>query len=282
MPDPTAPRLNKWPFLLGDGLLAATAVIIYSQANRPLGTLELCLVVSCVAFGAALSLLPFVLEYRTTSKMAEAAALTNVVSQVSQMESVAAQIATATGRWSAVQEEAEKVSAAAKTISDRMTAELKSFTEFMQRANDSEKTSLRLEVEKARRGESDWLQVLMRVLDHVYAIYSGAVKSGQPNLVEQLSHFQNACRDAARRVGMVPFVAAPAEPFDPKRHQVGEGNGTPPEGATVASTVATGYTFQGRLLRPALVLLNDSTTLAAEPVKTPASAPRPSGQAELL
>ena len=34
-----------------------------------------------------------------------------------------------------------------------------------------------------------------------------------------------------------------------------EGHTAPPEGATVAETVATGYTFQGRLLRPALVRL---------------------------
>ena len=64
---------------------------------------------------------------------------------------------------------------------------------------DVDLRKVRLEVEKLRRAEGEWLQVLVRVLDHVYALHLGALRSGQPNLIEQLSNFQNACRDAARR-----------------------------------------------------------------------------------
>ena len=90
----------------------------------------------------------------------------------------------------------------------------------MQRANDSERATLRLEVEKLRRAEADWLQVLVRMLDHVYALHQGALRSGQPMLIEQVGNFQNACRDAARRVGLTPFTANEAEPFDAQRHQL--------------------------------------------------------------
>jgi hypothetical protein len=59
-------------------------------------------------------------------------------------------------------------------------------------------------------------------------------------------------------VGLAPFAAGPAETFDAQRHQVADGNSEPPADAVVAETLATGYTFQGRLLRPALVRLQKS------------------------
>jgi hypothetical protein len=85
-----------------------------------------------------------------------------------------------------VQEGADKVARTSKEIAERMSAEAKAFMEFMQKANDSEKANLRLEVDKLRRSETDWLQVLVRMLDHVYALHLGAIRSGQPALIAQL------------------------------------------------------------------------------------------------
>jgi molecular chaperone GrpE (heat shock protein) len=144
-----------------------------------------------------------------------------------------------------------------------MGAEAKAFTQFMERANDGERATLRLEVEKLRRAEKEWLEVLVRVMDHVYALQRGAQRSGQPTLIEQLGNFQNACREAARRVGLTPFVASPAEPFDKQRHQLVDGNAVPQDGGKVAETVAAGYTFQGRLLRPAIVQLENNGSSAS-------------------
>jgi hypothetical protein len=59
----------------------------------------------------------------------------------------------------------------------------------------SGKNHLRLEIEKLRRGEGEWLQVMVRVLDHVQALHLAGQRSGQRNLIEQLTHFQNSCRD---------------------------------------------------------------------------------------
>jgi molecular chaperone GrpE (heat shock protein) len=154
-----------------------------------------------------------------------------------------------------------------------MTAEVQSFTEFMQQANEKERGTLRIEVEKLRRAEADWLQVLVRTLDHVFALHQGALRSGQPGLIEQLGHFQNACRDAARRVGLTPFSANEAEPFDPQRHQLVDGAAQPAPDAVVAQTIAAGYTFQGRLIRPALVSLRETPAAVSAPA--PEAAPTP-------
>ncbi|HWX19556.1 MAG TPA: nucleotide exchange factor GrpE [Candidatus Binatia bacterium] len=269
MQKPIEPGLTKWPFFLGDALLLGAAGFVYHQSKPPMGLWEMALAVGCVAAGAILSIVPFLLEHRAAVKLVEAGMLTSVVSQIQNLEAIAGQISGATGRWQDVQDGAEKTSAAAKGIADRMTAEAKAFTEFMQRANDTEKATLRLEAEKLRRAETEWLQVLVRLLDHTYALHSGALRSGQPNLIEQLGNFQNACREAARRVGLTPFAATPAEPFDTQRHQVLEGNGAPSAGAVVAETIASGYTFQGRLLRPALVRLDGNGKGSSRVEETP-------------
>jgi molecular chaperone GrpE (heat shock protein) len=253
MRDPIAPTLPKWPFYLGDALLLGLAYFIYHQ-NRP-GHWELGLAVLCVALGALLAVTPFILEYRAALKLAESTALTTAVTQMENLETLAAQIGGATSRWQEVQGQADKTAAGARELADRMAGEVRAFTEFMQRANDGEKATLRLEVEKLRRAEGDWLQVLVRVLDHTFAVHQGALRSGQPNVIAQLTHFQNVCHDAARRVGLVPIAAAPSDQFDAQRHQPIEDGIKPAPGATVTETIAPGYSFQGKLIRPVLVRL---------------------------
>lgn len=286
MRDQTEPRINKWAFFLGDLLLVGTAGALYWKSSLPLGIGQAWLIVVCVASGAFLASLPFLLEYRVTGKLAEAEALTDVVSQLKNLENLAEQITGATSRWQSVQEVAERVAGTSRAIAERMSAETKAFTEFIQKANDNEKATLRLEADKLRRAEGDWVHVLVRMLDHVYALHLGAVRSGQPKLISQLDQFQHACRDAARRIGLAPFAANPSDPFDVQRHQLMDGEQAAPEGATVAETIATGYTFQGRLLRPALVRLQETNghseaSADADAKETEGQGELPQGEAEL-
>lgn len=266
MYEKTGPKLPKWPFFLGDLLLAGVAGLIYTRSILPLDLWQGTLIVVSVASGAFLAILPFILEYRVAGQLAEAELLGETVSQIKNMQSVADQITAATARWQGVQEVADRVAGTSKAIAERMSAEAKAFTEFMQRANDSEKATLRLEIEKLRRAEGEWLHVMVRMLDHVYALHLAAVRSGQPKLIAQLDQFQHACHDAARRIGLAPFSANAAESFDGQRHQLVDGKETAHEGATIAETVATGYTFQGRLLRPALVRLQGANPAGETPI----------------
>ena len=263
MSDLHAPKLAKWPFFLGDALLLGLAELIVYQCKFPLGHWELCFVVLCVAGGAVLGIAPFLLEYVALVKVVEAGSLTTVVSQLGNPERIAGQISGATGRRQQAQDAADKTARSAREIAERMTAEVLAFTEFMKRANDNDRVALLLEVEKLRRAEADWLQVLVRTLDHVFALHQGALRSGQPGLIEQLGNFQNACRDAARRVGLAPFAANEAEPFDAQRHQLPEAAAPPAPNAVVAETIAPGYTYQGRLIRPALVRLRETPPAVA-------------------
>ena len=236
-------------------MFLAVAYMIYFQSRLPMGPWEILFCVIAVAFGASLGVTPFLLEYRAVVKLAETAGLSTAVAQIQNLDRVASHINGATAQWQRVQEESTKTVCAAKEIADRMTAEARAFSDFMQKANTSEKATLRLEIEKLRRAENDWLQVLMRILDHVYALHQAALRSGQPGLVEQMGHFQSACYDVSRRIGLIPFLAAPGKPFDGKNHRLVDDKAIAPADACVSETIGTGYTYQGQLLRPALVSL---------------------------
>lgn len=264
MRETTAPRLPRWPFFLGDALLLGFAALICLQTPKPWTTGFLLLAGCCVAGAALLGIAPYVLEYRGLVKLTGIDAVESAMDRIGQLEAVAGQISSATNLWNNVHEQAEKTAGTAKSIAEHMTRELKEFTGFMERANSNEKATLRLEVEKLKRAEGDWLQVLVRMLDHVFALHHGALRSGQQNVIQQVGRFQMACLDAARRVGLAAFAAAEDETFNPERHQPMEGEPKPDAESKVLETVASGYTYQGRVLRPALVRIRNNGTPAAE------------------
>jgi molecular chaperone GrpE (heat shock protein) len=265
----------KWPFLLGDALLLAAAYFLIQQAPHPIGRWEIVTVAACVALGAVLGAMPFILDYRAIVKVIEAGALGSIAEKIQNLEKLAAQINAATNEWTNAQTQAEKTSAGAKEISDKMADEVRQFSEFMQKMNDSEKATLRLEVEKLHRGEAEWLQVIVRVLDNVSALHTAAVRTGDPKFAEPIANFQNACRGTVRRIGLTPIGAEPDEKFDPEKHQVAGGKEKPPEGAVIAETIGVGYTFQGKPLRPALVRLKTSAAVKSAAGELPLEAPQP-------
>jgi molecular chaperone GrpE (heat shock protein) len=265
-------KVPKWPFFTAYAVLLACAWFFVLRAPRAVHYWEIA--AACVAFGAVLSLIPFYLDYRAMAKALEINALGAVADKIQKLDTLSAQINAVTNRWEVIQEslqaEAGKTSVAARQIADQMAGEVRQFNEFMQKMNDSEKSTLRLEVEKLHRAEGEWLQTLVRILDHVYALHTAAVRTGDPKFAEPITNFQNACRGTVRRIGLTPFVAEPDEKFNAELHQVAGANPKAPAGAVVAETVGVGYTFQGKLLRPALVRVREANAPVAKPIERPA------------
>jgi len=272
MSNQTDLKLAKWPFFLGDAvLLGGCAYLIYAKHSPP-GIWEAAIFAFCALAGAVIAVIPFVMEYRAAARMVETSGVVATVERIQDLEKIADQIGKATGQWLGVQEQSARTNASAKDIAERMTTEAAAFTDFMKKANDSERASLRLEVEKLRRSEGEFLQIIVRMLDHTFALHQAALRSGQPALIEQLTQFQNSCRDVVRRIGLIPFTPAADEPFDPKFHKTPESQFAPLADAKVRDIHATGFTYQGQLIRPALVSLHAPSseettqiTAAAEP-----------------
>ncbi len=257
MTNPTEIKLAKWPFFLGDAVLLALAYFIYLHVRLPLGRWEILSFVLIGLLGAALAVLPFLLEYRTVDKLLQTGAVGSMVPQLEELKDVAAKIAHATAQWQGVHEHSTGAVNAAQEIANRMTAETTGFTEFLKKANDSERAHLKLELEKQRRTEGEWVQIAVRLMDHTYALYQAAVRSGQANVIEQISQFQNSCRDVVRRAGLVAFAPAAGERFDPQCHHSTDSQAVSMADAKIRDTIATGYTFQGQMIRPALVALHN-------------------------
>ena len=239
--------------------------------------------VVCVGLGAWIAVLPYLREYKAIVRIAESQTLVSATDRLQNLEGIANQISQATAQWQTVRDSADKTAAGAKEIADRMTGEVKAFNEFIRRANEDERATLRLEADKLRRAEGEWLQVLVRILDHVYAVAQAAARSRQPGVAEQLGKFQMACHDAARRVGLTPFVPALSEPLHPEKHQLADPDAKPGENAVVEEVIANGYTFQGKMIRPSLVRHRDNggaPTDEAAPVPS-AAAPGPQPQLPL-
>jgi molecular chaperone GrpE (heat shock protein) len=266
-PDFKELKVPKWPFFLGDAIMLGLAYYIYWQAGKlPLDRWELSALGICAALGALLGILPYLLEYRALLKygalikLIETSSLCAASEKISNLESCVAQITSATDYLQTAQSRADQTAGLAKEITDRMSAEVREFTAFLQKTNDGEKATLRLETEKLRRAEAEWLGVLVHILDHVFALTRAAERSGQPNVIAQLNQFQNACRDAARRVGLSPVLAIRGESFDAQLHQVPDGSEVA-SGAAIGEVLATGFTFQSKLIRPAMVQVQSGNVL---------------------
>jgi len=271
MSDLTNWKVPKWPFFLADALLLGSAYFFMLRAPQSVHHWEIA--VGCVAVGAVLGVMPFCLDYLAMGKALEISALGAVTEKIQNLEKLSEQISSATNHWAVIQDsvqaEAGKTTATAKSIADQMAAEARQFSEMMQKMNDSEKSALRLEVDKLHRSETEWLQILVRILDHVFALHMAAVRTGDVKFVEPITTFQNACRDIVHRIGLVPFTAEPDEPFNAGRHQVAGGREIPAAGAVTAETIGPGYTFQGKLLRPAIVRLREENASATRPKAAP-------------
>src|SRR4051812_17436444 len=269
-----SPALPKWPFILADiGLLIVCAwainIALPSKAWFFVG-----FAIVGWMFGAWICVLPWLKEFQAQCKQSENEGLTSALEQIQKLEEVGARVQAATATWQSAQDAAVRVTASAREIEEKIRADSKEFMEFAERINNDEKQHLRLEVEKLRRNEGEWLQVAARMLDHTFAITVAAHRSGQQNLAAQMTNFQNACRDAARRVGLVPFHPNAGDAYDERSQQLEDPNAKPEEGAVISDILATGYNFQGQLLRKALVRVSSAQQApAAEPQQEEQAAP---------
>lgn len=298
-----APKIPKWPFVLTDLLLIAVAAWALYPILPPKTTGGYIAVIAAFGawmFGAWICIKPWVDEFHAQTRQLENETLNDSVQQIARIEEVASRIQVATASWQTAQDAAGRTTASAKEIEEKMRSQLKEFIEFNERVDSEERKRLNLEVEKLRRIEAEWLQVAARMLDHTFAITQAAQRSGQPNLASQMTNFQGAIRDAARRVGLIPFHPNIGDRFDERGHQLEDAEAKPAEDALVADVLATGFTFQGQLLRKSLVRVQtpeppteeqpptqqtdtpepDATTPVEEPAPESAPEPEPEPQPE--
>lgn len=216
----------------------------------------LCLAVAAVA--AWISIVPWLKEHDAAVKLTDSSNLKSSLEQIKGVDKVADLIRQSNAQWQGVQDASARTVASASEITEKMKVEADEFMKFIANAHDQERSGLRLEVEKLRRMEADWIKVAVQMLDHIFALSRAAERSGQQQLIKQLHQFQNACRDVARRMGLAPFVPIAGELFDERAHQLPNPQMTARNSDKIQDVLASGFTYQGQLLRRALVVLENS------------------------
>jgi len=291
MTESKVPNLPKWPFYLADALLCGVAALVFSRMGTIEGASDAALAAGClaaVALGAWASLTPWLRQYDAQAAQAESAMLKDTLSQINDLQEVGRQVQSANVSWQTVQDSASQIVTSCQTISQRMATEAAGFRKFFENVNEQEKAALRLEVEKLRRMEGDWLQAAVRMMDHTHALHSAGMKSDNPNLIQQLTQFQTHIRDAARRLGLNAFAPELGDYFDERLHQPLDGSAPAGPDKRVGEVKALGFTYQGQIIRKALVVTETPAApqaLVSEPVARPAAPPRepeepPAGEAD--
>lgn len=284
MSDSPVPKMQKWPFLIGDVIALIACYVIYNMGGETFETGKAFACVACVVFGAVFAAYPFIQEYRLNARFAEANQLAQVTEFMGKLEKVKNGVTVATAHLETAQDYSEKTIESSREIAERMTDEAKAFAEFMAKANDTEKAHLQLEVDKLKQAEGEWLTTVVTLLDETHRLFRAAADSGNTRVAEQLGKFQLVCRGTASRVGLIAFEAEFGEPFNPEKHNLRDPEAEAPEDARVGKTIAPGYTFQRQPLRPAVVELQGVASPAAEapqsadntgPMGTPTTAAPP-------
>lgn len=278
-------RLGRWPtlvpFLASALILDLIGWFMMKSSPHPISNLTGAMVALCVISGAIICILPFLWDAKAALRNEELDSLAISSQQIKNVQKIVDQITTATAQWMTVQEHSNNAVDAARSISTDMTKEAKRFSEFMAKASDREKSTLKLEVDKLKRGEAEWLQVVVVMIDHVHALYHAGLRSGQQNVINQLTNFSAACHEAARRVGLVPFAPSPGDAFTDEKHQWLKSDAEAPTDGIVRQTVAVGLSFQGQQIRKAVVELEgDETAYSGGPAPVAPGAGTEESEAE--
>jgi molecular chaperone GrpE (heat shock protein) len=268
------PILPRWPFFLADGLFLALSVTITFFADKPLVAWQVVALFICVSAAAFCGIFPFLKEYMLQSKLLEINELSSTVDQISRLEELGKYINSATNQWENVQEHSSETIKAANAVYEQMLQESEKFADLMKSADDKEKRQLKVEVDKLRRMERDWLELTVHVLDHVHGLYIASIKSGHNKYMNQVTQFRNACLDIARRVGLAPFMANASDSFDPNVHQQADPKAPLSPKATIEEVIVPGYTYQGRLLRKVTVTTASKKPSAASSQSKASASPR--------
>ena len=254
-PLPLPVSVPKWPFLLADIIFITLGFWISTLIQGEPQSWQIISILVCAVLGAVFAVAPFYFEYNAESKAVEIAQLTTVAKEINKMETVAAQIAEASENWEAVQASSKQTAMLAEEIAAGIAETVKTHDEFMATAHNKEFNTVKLEVEKLRRAETDWANTLVSLLDLVYRLEKSAVASGKEQFIQTMGQFQDQCREVSRRVGLVAFEAELGSAFNPEEHVLPDGESAAAD-AAVSETRLPGFRLQGKLVRKPLVAVN--------------------------
>ena len=248
---------DKAPFVVTDLVLILTAVGILTFAQHPLSGSAIWTITLLVVSGAWIAVTPWIMEFRSKTRLAELEGLKGVQESIQKMNSFSDGVNSALLSLSNIQEIAQASARRAAEAEEKIAQYGQDFEERFSKAANYEKSAFQLEIDKLKRIEKDWVSSASGMLDHILALASAGIHSGKPEISEQMRRFRAACLEFASHAGIQPYMPAPTELYNPEKHAVPPNAPEPAAEAKIARVLAPGFLYQGALIRKAMILTED-------------------------
>jgi hypothetical protein len=156
-----APPLKTWPFLAGDGVLVATAIFIANQAHAPLTPAPLIAIAGCVALGAILALIPFVLNHTRRQDLALTDRQREISALAQSTATSAEQLSIAAASLHSISETAARAAKLAEQIPHKVQDKINDFKAQLNEVAVTENESLTQEINTLRSSETERLETAL-------------------------------------------------------------------------------------------------------------------------
>ena len=194
------PRLNKWPFILGDVALLATAFLLAKYGPQPLSTGMVVAIACCVIVAAALGVAPFLADAFADERDSTKERHDLMELQVKRLHVAAESLTRAAAQIKSVEEAVHKSAHAAETLPYRMQEKLAEFNEALAEKENSDHEALEQEVIDLRAADSAQLKVAAEKIHKATADWTALEVATRKQLTAAeatLAKIQTASADAA-------------------------------------------------------------------------------------
>lgn len=154
------PRPPKWPYFTGDAVLLALACYVGLTAN-PLSSLALSIIFGCVALGALLAAVPYLLDALAEQRAADAVFQQKLEAQNQRLAHATEVLATTAAQIKAAHDAAAKAVHAADALPYKLQEKIAEFTNQLQEREDEDKAAMAKELDLLRDTEGQRLTALV-------------------------------------------------------------------------------------------------------------------------
>ncbi len=197
----SSPRTPKWPYLLGDAALLGLACLIGVLSPSPISSVALSLIFGCVALGALLAAVPYLLEFLAAQQAEGAALQTKLEAQNNRLHSAVEILASTSGQLKAAHEAAARAVHAADTLPYRLQEKVAEFTTQIQEHNDEEKAAMAKELETLRDAEGQRLTALVATIQTATKDFAAIEREARAGLEAARREATNAAPALAAALG---------------------------------------------------------------------------------
>jgi hypothetical protein len=196
-----APRLNPWPFLLGDGVLLGVAALIAFRNQAPLVGAPLLAVASCVALGAVLACVPFLLNYTRRQDAALADRQAEIAALARTTAESAEQLGIAAAGLHTISDTAHRALKHADQLPHKLQEKISEFKTQLNEVNVTENETLAQEVNTLRASEIERLEATFAAIRKTAGELAALEKNTREHLAElnqSLARFSAPAERAAQ------------------------------------------------------------------------------------